>query len=88
MLKFFHRDSHKQEEASAPAPALDCPHTVLLPRWDRAQDMGNDALATSFVCEACHRPFSAEEGRALQATASARLPVEEAPAEVGSPTNS
>ncbi len=59
------------EEAEAPAP--ECPHAVLLPQWDSADDMGKPERATSYACEACHETFSREEGERLQAEQAERV---------------
>jgi hypothetical protein len=60
----------KKQESSAPATAAPsassgCVHTVLLPRWDSTNDMGQQDKITRYMCESCHQEFSAAEGRAL-----------------------
>ena len=50
-----------------------CDHRSLLPRWNRAEDMGRDDLATSYQCEACNQVFGVEEARRLREEASRRL---------------
>lgn len=62
----------KQEAAVAEAP-LECPHSVLVPRWDSVQDMGIEEKATRYMCEACHQMFSREEATALQKSIAERL---------------
>jgi hypothetical protein len=61
LSKLFDKPAaHVQEEAKQETPAeleADCPHTVLIPRWDNAADMGNNDKATEFVCESCGRSF-------------------------------
>ena len=68
--------SRSKTDKSGEAPAkpgmakndpLTCTHQALAPRWDRAEDMGKMALATSFVCEKCHHPLTPDEGRAILA---------------------
>jgi len=39
----------------------------LLPLWKSVADMGNDAKASGFDCQACGSHFSPEEGHALRA---------------------
>jgi hypothetical protein len=55
----------KKHEAE-PLPDLPpCPHRVLVARWDRAEDIGRDELASSYQCETCHQVLGAAEGRQL-----------------------
>jgi hypothetical protein len=61
-----------------PAVAVECPHGVLVPRWDSVQDMGIEAKVTSFTCDACQKSFTPEEGRALRESLAERLRVPEA----------
>ncbi|HEX5141360.1 MAG TPA: hypothetical protein VFX19_10470 [Dehalococcoidia bacterium] len=64
--------SKKQDTAVAEI-AVECPHTVLVPRWDSVQDMGREDKATRFMCEACHEMFSPEEAEALRNSVSERM---------------
>ena len=59
------------EEAEAPQPG--CPHAVLVPHWDSADDIGKSERASSYACEACHQTFSREEGERLQAEQAERV---------------
>ena len=62
-------------DASA-TPAADagrCPHTTLVPQWDRVAAMGDEAKATAWTCQGCQQTFSGEEGRALRRTEAARV---------------
>ena len=58
------------------ASLIACPHTVLAPRWDNAQDMGHEDRATAFTCNACDQSFTPEEVRTLRSTESERLSTE------------
>ncbi len=51
-----------------------CPHKALTARWDRNEDIGKEARATGFRCEACGATFSGDDGRRLlhQARSDAR----------------
>ena len=60
--------------ATAIMEAPRCPHVALVPRWDTAADIGVMERATHFVCEACSQDFTPDQARALQDTASERLP--------------
>ncbi len=37
-------------EAETPAEASSCPHLSLSPKWDNADDIGKEDLASSFEC--------------------------------------
>ncbi|MHB8577882.1 MAG: hypothetical protein ACYDCQ_21430 [Dehalococcoidia bacterium] len=67
-------DSQRGNRAG-PTPLADvaCPHTVLLPRWDAAGDIGHEERATGYTCEACQQQFTAADGRALRQTEAARV---------------
>ena len=38
-----------------------CPHAALVPRWDEAKDIGIEAKATRYLCDACHKEFTPAE---------------------------
>lgn len=80
--KIFGGSKDKSGNAAV-VEAPPCPHVVLVPRWDTAADIGITERASRFICEGCEQVFTPEEARALQATASERLPepVEEKTAE-------
>ncbi len=59
-----------QEEDSS---AAGCPHVVLVPRWDNADDIGKSEVASSYVCEACTASFPREEAERLQAEGAERV---------------
>jgi transposase-like protein len=65
----------KQERPDSEAEASEavCPHAVLVPHWDSADDIGKSERATSYACEACHETFSREEGERLQAEQTERV---------------
>ena len=46
--------------------AVDCPHTVLAPKWDSAQDIGIEDRAVRFECDVCHKLFTPDEARAVR----------------------
>lgn len=50
-----------------------CPHATLIPRWDRAEEIGVTERVANYVCESCHATFSREEGEVLLAHAAERL---------------
>jgi hypothetical protein len=59
--KLFNRTS----SATAVEEKVECPHKALTARWDRAEDIGKEELATTFHCEGCGQTFSGDEGRRL-----------------------
>ena len=50
-----------------------CAHTMLTARWENAQDMGNEAKASSFTCSACGATFSPEEAARVRTSGAPRL---------------
>ena len=65
-------DEPEQEQETEQISAT-CPHLAVVPRWDSADDIGHEELATSFHCESCGRDFSAAEMRALRSSEGDRL---------------
>jgi hypothetical protein len=53
--------------------SVECPHAVLVPRWDNVQDMGREDKATRFMCEACHEEFTPEAAQTIRETMNERL---------------
>ena len=58
------------------AVKVDCPHGVLVPKWNSVADMGKKDKISSYSCDSCHRSFNPEEGEALLAAAAKRLTIE------------
>jgi hypothetical protein len=79
LSKIFGGGSKKSEVATE-TPTVECPHAVLVPRWDSVQDMGIEDKATRYMCESCKSFFSPEEARRLSASLAERVAV---PPEVG-----
>jgi hypothetical protein len=63
----------KDKGAVATIEAPPCPHTVLVPRWDAAEDIGREDRASFFICEGCHESFTPEEARKLRESMAERL---------------
>ena len=63
----------KKQSVAADAAPVDCPHSVLVPRWDSVQDMGIEDKATRYMCEACKEMFEPAEASRLRDTLSERL---------------
>ena len=70
-MKLF--GNKKQPAATATLPQIECPHAVLVPRWDSIEDMGKEDKATRFMCESCHEEFSPEQAKGLREGISAKL---------------
>lgn len=63
----------KKAEVAADGPAAECPHSVLVPRWDSVQDMGIEDKATRFMCEACKEEFDPATATELRNTLAQRI---------------
>jgi hypothetical protein len=63
----------KKATATVETTSVECPHAVLVPRWENVQDMGIEAKATRWMCESCKNMFSPEEANQLRASLSERV---------------
>jgi hypothetical protein len=63
----------KKEESATEAIAVECPHSVLVPRWDSVQDMGIEEKATRFLCESCKEEFDPAAAAELRSTLVQRI---------------
>lgn len=63
----------KKQQAAVAEIAVECPHSVLVARWDSVADMGHEDKATRFLCETCHEEFSPEEAKHLRDTMAERV---------------
>jgi hypothetical protein len=54
----------KEPVRAVDADESPCMHEALMPRWDRWRDVGSEAKAVGFTCDACHQFFTKEEGLA------------------------
>ena len=50
-----------------------CPHAALVARWDEAKDIGVEAKATRYLCDACHHEFTPAEALELRTGIKDRL---------------
>ena len=69
ILGLFGKKKSSAEKIEVPP----CPHAALVPRWDSVKDMGQEAKATKFLCDACHQEFTPEEARGLRGGVKDRL---------------
>ena len=63
----------KKQSVVVDVEQTECPHSVLVPRWDSVQDMGIAEKATRYMCEACKEMFEPEEAIRLRETLVDRL---------------
>jgi hypothetical protein len=64
----------KQQQPTAVAePLVECPHAVLVPRWDSVQDMGHEDKATRYMCESCREVFTPEQAAQLRDSIAERM---------------
>jgi hypothetical protein len=63
----------KKQEAVAEVTPVNCPHSVLVPRWDSVQDMGIEEKATRYMCESCKEMFDPAEAQHLRDTLAERI---------------
>ena len=73
----------KQTVVTADTPTVECPHAVLVPRWENVQDMGIEAKATRWMCESCKKMFTPDEANMLRATLAERVTLEAPPSDDG-----
>jgi hypothetical protein len=66
-----------RETKEAEEPEVPCPHVVLVPQWDSAEDMGKPEKATRYTCQSCNSPFSLEEAKKLMADEAERIRLSE-----------
>jgi hypothetical protein len=63
----------KKQAAVLEMAPVECPHSVLVPRWESVQDMGIADKATRYMCEACKQMFTPAEANQLRETLAARV---------------
>jgi hypothetical protein len=63
----------KKEQAAVAEIVVECPHSVLVARWDSVADMGHEDKATRYMCETCHEEFTPEVARQLRDTMAERV---------------
>jgi hypothetical protein len=66
-------DKKQAGPAETVPQSVECPHTMLIPRWDSVEDMGDEAKATAFLCESCGIAFDQGEASQLKADAADKL---------------
>ena len=71
LRRLFGRSRPAEAEPRVEAPS--CTHLVLPPRWESAEDIGNEAKASGFTCAACGATFSPEEAARMRASSAQGL---------------
>jgi hypothetical protein len=56
----------KKQQETVQAPEAACAHGVMVARWDRLEDMGNENLVSHYQCEACGETFTPMEAQHIQ----------------------
>ena len=60
LLSFLRRKDGPSQAATDQA-ANSCGHPVLISRWDRVQDMGDESKASGYRCSTCGVALTSEE---------------------------
>ncbi len=64
----------KEEQAAAEAaPAKECTHSSLVPRWDDPADMGYEDKVTAYTCSSCGESFSPDQKTELERADAERI---------------
>lgn len=64
---------NKTKAVESAAITVECPHAVLVPRWENVQDMGREDRITRYMCEACHEEFTPDVAAQLRDSINERL---------------
>ena len=71
--RLLRRKATEGDEQGAEVATGPCLHTALGPRWDSADDMGNESKANSYRCEACGESFTPEQAEQIRTEGAGRL---------------
>lgn len=71
ITRLLHRDEHPS--AATTEVKAECAHAVLLPHWDKLEDMGHEELASGFRCDACGADFAPDRAQLMREQEAARL---------------
>ena len=73
-MGLFSRRQNAQDAAPQErGPDVECPHTSLVPHWNRMEDIGHEDRATEYRCDSCHTSFSHADADRLRASEAERL---------------
>ncbi len=59
--------------ADVPIEREECPHTNLVPKWDKPEDIGHEDKASHFDCGTCGGTFNPAEAQELRETEAERI---------------
>ena len=59
------REAERQDQGTQLADS-DCPHMLMIPRWDAVEDMGDESKAVGYKCDACGALLSLEDAAELR----------------------
>ena len=62
-----------KKKAAAVIEKPPCVHAALVARWSEAQDIGIEAKATHYICDACQKDFTPDEAKELRSSIKDRL---------------
>jgi hypothetical protein len=62
-----------KKKAAATIEKPPCVHAALVARWDAAADIGIEAKATKYICDACHQEFTPEEAAEVRSAIKGKL---------------
>ena len=65
--------SKAKDAEGGTAIAVECPHAVLVPRWENVEDMGHEDKITRYMCESCHEEFAPDVAEQLRDTINERM---------------
>jgi len=66
LSKFFGGGSAKPSAEASDAPAPECAHGALVPRWDKAEDMGKSDRVSNYYCEGCAETFTPADAERIR----------------------
>ena len=69
-MAIFGRLLGKSDSDSEPGDEIECPHTVLVARWDDLDAMGHEDQASHFECVSCNEQFSPAQAQEIRRAAS------------------
>ena len=70
-MKWLRKHHRGRPERVDEAPQ--CEHVTLIPRWERAEEIGQADKVATYRCEACGTEFTFEEAARLRETEAARV---------------
>lgn len=66
LSKIFGGGSAEPSREASAAPPPECGHGALVPRWDKAEDMGKSDRVSNYYCESCAGTFTPVEAERIR----------------------